>query len=112
MSERSYYDATIPDMEKHAPAIRAAGVLRDQRDLRLAEGAPAGLDVPVTHVHATLRQQRREHARPADELRLKRALGAELPHLLEQERNGRSGEFGAIVRVARHALGRQKNVRE
>src|SRR5579883_1036714 len=105
-------DPTVGDVQKDAAAVAAADVLRDDRNPGLGQRAPRRLDVAESHVDPAGGEQGAEHAGPAGELGRERPLGAELLHLLEQQRHGSRRELRAIAAVTRHALARQQHVRQ
>src|SRR5688572_33502798 len=64
--ERLHDHATVGDVEVDATSVLTARVRGDEGDVCQPQHALRGLDVPLAHVDAAGRQQRREHAGPAD----------------------------------------------
>src|SRR4051812_2228719 len=89
LAQRTDLDASGQHIQKNAASVIAAGVLADNRDLRVAEHVTNCGDVAFADVDATGGNQIAEHARAADDLRGD-TLGAraEPMHLGEQQRHG------------------------
>src|SRR5689334_14788182 len=111
--QRSDFDASVVEKEVHASSVVAPDVLGDDWDIHLAQRLSRRSNVAVADGDAASRDQIREHACAADELRANAALiGAEASHLGKQEGHGGRGEFRRVGMLARHRLIGQERVRE
>src|SRR5918994_6909592 len=66
--ERLHDHATVGDVEVDAASVLSARIRGHEGDLGQPQHALRGLDVALAHVDTARRQQRREHAGPADDL--------------------------------------------
>src|SRR5437868_10617572 len=88
--ERSHLYPSVVQVEMDAPPVIAADVLGDDRHAIRLERLTSGSDIAIADVDAARRQQIREHARAADELRPHPArVGAETHHLGEERHDRR-----------------------
>src|SRR5690606_12807740 len=109
--ERAYAHAAVAYMKEDAPAVLAANILADDRDVEPGQGRSGRDDIAFAHVHAATFEELAEHARAANDA-CTRAPCTEYVHLPEKRLDCRAGELRDIRPVRGIFPARQEYVRE